>query len=122
MALFPATGGGDNITVGVEQKIGTYTVNGTTYTKYRKIIQGTVNFPTGATTATIAHGITGLNRIISAGACLKRSDGLYFPVPFVSAGGINVSVGMYIDSTVVTFTSPDRNHNGDDALITIEYY
>ena len=110
------TMGGD-IQVGVEQPIGTFFDGTNTYIRYRKVIQKNL----GGSYA-ITHGIT-FTKVISLSAVLTRaSDNLQIPVPFISTGGVNSSVGVYMNATTITITNPDNGHKNDDIIVVIEYY
>lgn len=97
-----------------EQLIGEW-VNG------ENLYQKTVNFGNlpNNTSKTVAHGITNLDRIISAEGFAKTSLN-QTPIPFVNNGTVGSQVALIVDNTNITLrTSEDRSQY--TAYITLRY-
>lgn len=124
MALFPASsGGGDSSdVVGTAKAIGTVTVNGTTYTKYRKVIDGgTVTYTDGMYEK--AHGISNLHGVTSVCAYLVTGSGNYAPLPFLATSAYNASVNFVVTPTNLQVTAINGTSLANTHLwCTLEYY
>ena len=123
MSLTPMqmTSGGGAETVGTPIKIGTITVGGTTYDKYRVVVDfGSLP---NATVKNVNHGLT-FNRIISMYGTAKNttlSTANHLPIPNINPSNSIYSIALEIDSTKISITT-NSDRTSWYGLITIEYY
>lgn len=106
-----------DIEVGVEKKIGTYTIGGTTYDRYIKIVD--CEALPNATTKQKAHGATFTN-IISISGVAITSSGNRLPLPRASSN-TTYCIDVYVDNTNINFSTA-ANFASYNAYVCIEYY
>ena len=124
MATFRAIGGqiGGGQThdiVGTPTPIGTIKVNGTTYTKYRQIVNfGTLPTATAGTKA-VAHGISGLDfrKVLSIyGSAIGSAESYVLPNSIATG-----FIAFYVNNTNIV-ASTNLDWSNYSAVMTIEYY
>lgn len=116
MALIPMEkcGGG---TLGTPEEIGTITVNGTTYTKYRVIVDfGTLP---NNDTKTASTGVTNFHRLLSLSGVAFSSGNWGESLP-LNVGNLSAALSLMNQNTVRVVTNYDAT--AYSAYITIEYY
>lgn len=116
-------GGYDNDVIGVEQQIGIITINGTTYTKYRKIVDFGALPDTGV--KNVAHGIDFTQyKCISLYGAATDNNGTVLPLPNLyyqnsTTQIYNINLYLYGGNVrIETFT--DRSTFV--GFVVIEYY
>lgn len=116
MGLIPMEfcGGG---TLGTPEEIGTITVNGTTYTKYRVIVDCGV-LPNN-TTKTVQTGIPSIHRPLSVSGVAFSSSNWVLVLPVVG-NDLNVDLTLTNASTIRLRSNFDASVYS--AFVTIEYY
>jgi len=122
MALIPAVKQTGEV-VGTPEAIGTITVGGTTYTKYRIFLDCGALTNNGAISKSL--GFT-FNKIISITGVANNSTGFAYPLPY-SHNTSEYVINMYVKNgnaiDVVTYNSVHTTQwTGFSATVEIEYY
>ena len=114
--------GGDDDIIGVEKAIGKIQIDNNVYTKYRKILQFNIAYDNDGM-CTKAHGISSFIRILKIDGTIKGVSENNKSIPYVaSSAGLNASVGIYISNTQIILMQPSKNFNGENVIMTLEYY
>ena len=116
--MFTAGGGIDtNLEVGVEKAVGTITINGTTYTRYVKIVDcGALPNATGKQ---VSHGITYTGVEAIYGTAINTSNLTSIPLPYTSPSN---AIGIYITSSIIQINTVSDLRTYNKSYVTIEYY
>ena len=104
-------------TVESPEVIGTITVGGTTYTKYRKVVD--CGAMPNNTTKGVNHGITGLNTVLAMSMVAKNSNGDQIVIPYVTTV---VTTSVYVSTTQIKITTNADLSMYTQTYATIEYY
>lgn len=120
MGSYPVIIGGSADVVGTPIKIGTITVNGTTYNKYRKILTSIINYDS-SNTYNFAHGISNIHGVLSLTGVVSVS-GTYYFIPCVSSV-LDYQIYMNINSTNISLGAGNqRRGNNCELKVIVEYY
>lgn len=77
----------------------------------KTIYKKTINFGSmpNNTSKSVAHGITGLDNIIDYSAIARRTDGIYFPLPYVSSSSAEEMTIRFDNTNITTISYTDRS-------------
>ena len=119
MALTPSEhiGGG---TLGTPEVIGTFTVSGTTYTKYRLAVDmGTITYD-ASHQHKVNHNISSLNpqNVLSLTIMISNAS-MSIAAPYIGSTG---SISSWITSTQIVLVSSAEILSGNHAQAVVEYY
>ena len=107
-------------TVGTPVAIGTITVGGTTYTKYRKVVDFG-NFPNN-TSKDVSLGLSTSNKLLSATVTGNSPSGsIVLPIISGTGGDSSYNIEMTLVSNAMRVTT-HRDRSAFTGLVTIEYY
>jgi len=117
-------GGGTNEVVGTPIAIGTITVNGTTYTKYKLVVD--CGALPNNTQKNVPITLPSTRNILSVyGASTNPTLGMVYPIPFYNAADASYSITAIVTSSggdaIKLITKTDLS-DWADTKITIEYY
>lgn len=110
--------------IGTPEVIGTFNDGVSTYTRYRKIIDGgTLNLTQSGTNYVYTKSLNtpNIHGILSANVILSLSGTTFQPLPYT-----NRLISYYLSNTDITIISNDSTtpsaFNGRKVIISLEYY
>ena len=117
---------GADIVVGEELEVGTFTIGGTTYTRYVKAIKITTELPTTTTAKAIGSlGETYIGVLGLSGLVASTNTMMSLPLPYAGYDGTDVlSIGIFMQGDDIYMRTSKANFLTayDSTIIFVEYY